>query len=85
MKITPIEFETLRCLLNNSGRALSGRSPVRQVLGYDCSCREARGLLKVHLHKLRKKIEPVHIPNVRGFGYLFERRRFSSETLNETK
>ena len=88
-ELTPTEFEILRCLLNNSGRALSYRSLVRQVQGYDCSSEEARKLLKVHIHHLRKKIEPLpekpaHILNVRGFGYLFERRRFNRETLNQT-
>ena len=87
--LTPIEFEILRCLLNNSARALSYRSLARQVHGYDCSSEEARKLLKVHVHNLRKKIEPVpekpaHILNVRGFGYLFERRRFNRETLSGT-
>ncbi len=87
--LTPIEFEILRCLLNNSGRALTYRSLVRQVQGYDCPSEEARKLLKVHIHNLRKKIEaapdkPAHILNVRGFGYLFERRRFNRETLSET-
>ncbi len=87
--LTPTEFELLRCLLNNAGRALSYRSLMRQVQGYDCSPDEARKLLKVHVHNLRKKIEevaekPVHILNVRGFGYLFERRRFNRETQNQT-
>ncbi len=87
--LTPTEFEILRCLLNNSGRALTYRSLVRQVQGYDCPSDEARKLLKVHIHNLRKKIEavpekPLHILNVRGFGYLFERRRFNRETLNQT-
>ena len=40
-------------------------------------------------HNLRKKIQavpekPAHILNVRGLGYLFERRRFNRETLNQT-
>jgi two-component system response regulator RegX3 len=79
--VTRTEFEIVRCLLNNSGRALSYRTVVRQALGYDCSAEEARRLLKVHIHNLRRKIEPspdrpAHILNVRGFGYLFERRRF---------
>lgn len=87
--LTPTEFEILRCLLNNSGRALTYRSLVRQVQGYDCSSEEARKLLKVHIYNLRKKIEadpekPAHILNVRGFGYLFERRRLDRETLNQT-
>lgn len=81
VELTPTEFEIVRCLLNNSGRALSYRSLVRQAQGYDCSPDEARRLLKVHIHNLRQKIEPfpekpAHILNVRGFGYLFERRRF---------
>lgn len=83
--LTPTEFEILRCLLNNAGRALTYRSLVRQVLGYDSSPAEARDLLKVHIHNLRKKIEPIpdqpaHLLNVRGFGYLFERRRFDRST-----
>lgn len=86
--LTPTEFEILRSLLNNAGRPLSYRSLVRQVQGYDCPSEEARELLKVHIHNLRKKIEPVpakpaHVLNVRGFGYLFERRRFPREALNE--
>lgn len=87
--LTPIEFQMLSCLLNNSGRALSYRSLMRQVQGYDCPPDKARKLLKVHVHNLRKKIEevperPAHILNVRGFGYLFERRRFNREALTET-
>jgi DNA-binding response OmpR family regulator len=88
VEVTPTEFEILRSLLNNAGRPLSYRSLVRQVQGYDCPSDEARQLLKVHIHNLRKKIEPnpdkpAHILNVRGFGYLFERRRFPREILNE--
>ena len=84
VQVTPTEFEIVRCLLNNSGRALSYRSLVRQAQGYDCSPDEARRLLKVHIHNLRRKIEPfpekpAHILNVRGFGYLFERRRFKRD------
>ncbi len=88
MDLTLTEFEILRCLLNNAGRALSYRSLVRQTLGYDCSSEEARKILKVHIYNLRRKIEPLpeqpaHILNVRGFGYLFERRRFSRETMSQ--
>ena len=62
---------------------------MRQVQGYDCPPDEGRKLLKVHVHNLRKKIEavpekPAHILNVRDFSYLFERRRFNRETLNQT-
>jgi len=89
VELTPTEFQILYCLLNNAGRALSYRSLMGQVQGYDCPPEEARKLLKVHIHNLRKKIEalpekPAHILNVRGFGYLFERRRLHRETLNQT-
>jgi DNA-binding response OmpR family regulator len=62
---------------------------MRQVQGYDCHPDGGRKLLKVHVHNMRKKIEPVpekpaHILNVRGFDYLFERRRVNRETLNQT-
>ena len=88
VELTHFEFEIVRCLLRNSGRALSYRSLVRQVQGYDCSPEEARRLLKVHIHNLRHKVEPVpekpaHILNVRGFGYLFERRRSPREGSDE--
>ena len=88
VQLTPTEFEILRCLLNNAGRALSYRSLARQVQGYECSSAEARELLKVHIHNLRKKIEPTpekpaHILNVRGFGYLFERRRVDRDNESQ--
>lgn len=89
VELTPTEFAILARLLNNAGRALSYRSLAREAMGYDCSSEEARELLKVHIHNLRKKIEPVshkpaHLLNVRGFGYLFERRRFNREWARET-
>ncbi len=88
VELTPTEFEILRCLLNNAGRALTYRSLVRQVLGNDRTSARARNLLKVHIHNLRSKIEPVpdspeHLLNVRGFGYLFERRRFDRASPTE--
>lgn len=88
VELTPTEFEILRCLLNNAGRALTYRSLVRQVLGYNSTSPEARNLLKVHIHNLRSKIEadpdsPTHLLNVRGFGYLFERRRFDRDNPGE--
>ncbi len=88
VELTPTEFEILRCLLNNAGRALTYRSLARQVLGDDRTSARARNLLKVHIHNLRRKIEPIpdkpeHLLNVRGFGYLFERRRFDRASATE--
>jgi DNA-binding response OmpR family regulator len=79
IKLTASEFRLLSCLVKNPGRVLSNRSLVREVQGYDCSHEEARKIIKVHIHNLRKKLrlspkKPPHILNVRGFGYMFERR-----------
>lgn len=87
--LTPTEYRILSCLVRNSGRALSHRSLVKQVHGYDCDLDEAREILKVHIHNLRRKIEPQpHHPrlirSVRGFGYIFERRRYDREELDRT-
>jgi len=43
------------------------------------SLEEARDIIKVHIHNLRRKLglnskKPPYIRNVRGFGYMFERR-----------
>jgi len=87
--LTPTEYRILSCLVRNSGRALSHRSLVKRVHGYDCDVDEAREILKVHIHNLRRKIEPQpHHPrfirSVRGFGYMFERRRYDREELERT-
>jgi len=87
--LTPTEYRLLSCLVRNSGRALSHRSLVKQVHGYDCDLDEAREILKVHIHNLRRKIEPQpHHPrfirSVRGFGYMFERRKYDREELDRT-
>ena len=79
VKLTASEFRLLSCLARNPGRVLSNRSLVREVQGYDCSPQEAGDIIKVHVHNLRRKMKlssekPPHILNVRGFGYMFERR-----------
>ncbi len=79
VKLTASEFRLLSCLARNPGRVLSSRSLVREVQGYDCSPQEAGDIIKVHVHNLRRKMKlsskkPPHILNVRGFGYIFERR-----------
>ena len=44
--------------------------------GYDADEHEARAIVRVHIRRLRQKIEPdpdqpVYVLNVRGVGYLF--------------
>lgn len=79
VKLTASEFRLLSCLARNPGRVLSSRGLVKEIQGYDCSPQEAQGIIKVHVHNLRKKMKlgskkHPHILNVRGFGYMFDRR-----------
>ena len=79
VQLTVSEFRLLSCLARSPGRVLTSRSLVQEVQGYDCSPQEAQGIIKVHVHNLRKKMKlsskkPPHILNVRGLGYMFERR-----------
>jgi len=79
IQLTVSEFRLLSCLARNPGRVLSNSSLVREVQGYDCSPEEAGNIIKVHIHNLRRKLslsseKPPYIHNVRGFGYIFDRR-----------
>jgi DNA-binding response OmpR family regulator len=90
VKLTATEFHLLSCLARNPGRALSNCNLVREVQGYECSPEEAREIMKVHIHNLRKKMglssmKPPYIVNVRGVGYMFERRaRAPGKALTES-
>lgn len=79
VNLSPTEYKILSCLVNNSGRPLGCSSLVKNVHGYRCRPYEANNILRVHIHNLRRKIEPDpekprFIRTVRGFGYVFERR-----------
>jgi DNA-binding response OmpR family regulator len=77
--LTPTEFRILGCLARNLGRVVSARQLLQEAQGYPCTEREAQQIVKVHIRHLRTKLEPPpgersYIANVRGFGYLLERR-----------
>jgi len=77
--VTRTEFKLLSCLAENLGRVISCSELVREIGGYDCPEQEAQQIVKVHVSRLRGKIDrdpahPSYIANVRGFGYLLERR-----------
>lgn len=88
VKLTASEFRLLSYLAKNPGRVLTNKELVREVQGYEASPQEARDIIKVHIHNLRKKLglspeKPPYIKNVRGVGYMFERRSSSRrETVN---
>ena len=79
IELTPTEFDILFCLMRNAGQVLTCRELVRQAQGYELDERDARYLIRPHITRLRQKLvaqpgSPEYIHNVRGIGYLFERR-----------
>lgn len=77
--LTPTEFRLLSCMARNAGRVMTCRELLKGAQGYECEEQEAQEIVKVHVNHLRQKIEPdqsnpCYIVNVRGFGYMLERR-----------
>ena len=73
--LTPTEFDTLAYLVQHADRVVSCRELVRAVHGYDATEREARPIMRVHIHRLRQKIEadaihPERLLTVRAAGYM---------------
>ncbi len=79
--LTRTEFDVLRVLAERPGTVLPSGEIMQQVMGVRTGESEAQDLLKVHIHRLRQKLErdyrnPKLIRTVRGHGYMyaFERR-----------
>ncbi|MDH7473977.1 MAG: response regulator transcription factor [Anaerolineae bacterium] len=75
INLTPTEFDTLVALARKTGRVMSCAELVKEVQGYECDEREARGVIKTHISHLRQKLEPDpanprYLVNVRGVGYM---------------
>ncbi len=73
--LTPTEFDTLAYLMRHADRVVSCRELVRAVHGYDTTEHEARPIMRVHIHRLRQKIEsdsehPERLLTVRAAGYM---------------
>jgi two-component system KDP operon response regulator KdpE len=77
--LTPTEFKILAFLAKNAGKVVSPVDILRAVQEYTYSEREAQEIVKVYIRRIRRKVEadpadPSYILNVRGFGYMLERR-----------
>ena len=73
--LTPTEFDTLAYLVQHPDRVVSCRELVRAVHGYDTTEHEARPIMRVHIHRLRQKIEtdpehPERLLTIRAAGYM---------------
>ena len=75
-ELTTSEAELLAYLMQHPDSVFSCRHLARVALGYDVSERDAQGIIRPHIFRLRKKIEPDParprlIRTIRGKGYLF--------------
>lgn len=72
ISLTPIEYEILRLLAQNSGKVLTHRQLLQKVWGH--AYEEELHLLRVNISNLRRKIEPdptrpYYIQTEAGVGY----------------
>jgi len=74
VRMTPIEYRLLTCLIRNAGRMVSHRSLLEKVWGVEYA--DDDNLVKPHICRLRRKLgddsaNPHLIRNERGYGYRF--------------
>jgi DNA-binding response OmpR family regulator len=74
LKLSPREYELLRCFIERQGEIISREELLKQIWGYD-SYPDTR-TVDAHIAKLRQKIEdkpeePKLIVTVHGLGYKF--------------
>ena len=75
LDLTPTEFDTLAFLIKNADRVVACRDLVKAVHGYETSEQTARPIMRVHIHRLRQKIEtdatnPQRLLTIRSAGYM---------------
>ncbi len=75
LKLTPTEFDLLLCFMKAPNTALDSGAILETIRGYRLSETEARGIVRVHIHRLRRKLEttslkPSLITTVQGGRYL---------------
>jgi DNA-binding response OmpR family regulator len=74
LELTRVEFDLIALLVEHIDEVVTCAAIVRAVQGYNASEDEARRIVRVHLSRLRQKVEqsgarPLPIVNVRGVGY----------------
>lgn len=88
--LTPTEFKILAYLAKHAGKVVSPVEILRAVQDYTYSDREAQEIVKVYIRRIRRKVEadpaePSYIVNVRGFGYMLERRGGRRDAIRVTE
>jgi DNA-binding response OmpR family regulator len=76
LDLTLTEFRMLAYMMERPDQVIAPRELVGAVQGYRADEHEARAIVRVHIRRLRQKIEqdpdqPEYVLNVRGVGYVF--------------
>ncbi len=76
LDVTPTEFDLLACLMESPNIALDAVTMLKQIRGYEAGESEARAMVRVHIHRLRQKLEPDplnphYVTTVAGGRYVF--------------
>jgi two-component system alkaline phosphatase synthesis response regulator PhoP len=77
INLTPTEFDILVALISRPNVAIDAVSLIKEVRGYEASETDARAIARVHVHRLRHKVErdpaePSYVMTVAGGRYLIK-------------
>ena len=81
VELSQKEFEILSFLMSNIGRVVS-RARLEESL-YSWSSDIESNTVEVHIHYLRKKLDPAIIRTVRGVGYIIDSENDTSSDSDE--
>ena len=75
INLTPTEFDILETLMSQPDTAIDAPSLIKAVRGYEATEADARAIARVHIHRLRHKLEtdpskPRYVITVAGGRYL---------------
>jgi DNA-binding response OmpR family regulator len=75
INLTPTEFDILNVLMAHPDTAIEATTLVEEVRGYEASEADARAIARVHIHRLRHKLEtdpadPQYVITIAGGRYL---------------
>ncbi|MDX1521176.1 MAG: winged helix-turn-helix domain-containing protein, partial [Anaerolineae bacterium] len=77
INLTPTEFDILATLMAQPDTAIDAITLVKLVRGYEATEADARAIARVHVHRLRHKLEidpssPKYVSTVAGGRYLLK-------------
>jgi DNA-binding response OmpR family regulator len=75
INLTPTEFDILATLMAQPNVAMDSITLIKQVRGYEATEADARAIARVHIHRLRHKLEtdpanPQYVTTIAGGRYL---------------